>query len=228
MPKQIHHYDPNTFEYIGTSVPDIDPLDGTPMIPAFATLAALPTSIPKNKVAIFDVANDLWSTTDDHRGTVYDTATGQSETWDKLASLPAGKTPLAPTDPANESWDAASSTWKIDIAKVKSAKIAQVKDDYQAALDAGVTYSGALFQSDAKSISTLTETMTAISNGWPLPTAFTWIDSANKSHPANLAFLKGLSVAMANHKSALFSRLYAAKSKINSAKTPAAVKAVAL
>lgn len=228
MPKQINHYDPITFEHIGTSVPDIDPVDGTPMIPAFATLAALPTSIPKNKVAIFDVANDLWSTIDDHRGTVYDTATGQPELWDNLGALPSGKTPLAPTDPANESWDAASKAWKIDIAKVKLAKIAQVKADYQAALDAGVTYSGALFQSDAKSISTLTETLTAISNGWTLPAGFAWIDAVNTPHPASATFLQGLSTAMATHKSGLFARLQAAKTSVDTAKTVAAVGTVTL
>jgi len=117
---------------------------------------------------------------------------------------------------------------KMSFAKDKSDKLTQIKTDYQTALDAGVAYSGALFQSDAKSIATLSETLTAIANGWALPTGFSWIDAANASHPANTAFLKGLSTSFANHKSALFARLQAAKTAIKSAKTVTAVSKVVL
>jgi len=131
-------------------------------------------------------------------------------------------------DSVTKTWSAYIFTSAEKILTAQQAKLATIETDYQKLLDAGVTYSGALFQSDAHSIAALNETLTAVANGWTLPAGFAWIDSANTPHPANIAFLKGLSAAMANHKSALFSRLYAAKRKINSAKTVKAIKAVTL
>jgi len=136
-------------------------------------------------------------------------------------------------DGIKQVYDAATKSWsdyvptKVEVlATTKATSLGQIKTDYQTALDAGVTYSGALFQSDAKSIATLSETLTAIANGWTLPTGFAWIDAANTAHPANAVFLKGLSTAIANHKAALFARLQAAKAAIKSAKTVAAVNKV--
>jgi len=124
-------------------------------------------------------------------------------------------------DGTKQVYDAATKSWsdyvptKVEVlATTKATTLGQIKTDYQTALDSGVTYSGALFQSDAKSIATLSETLTAIANGWTLPTGFSWIDAANASHPANTAFLKGLSTALANHKAALFARLQTAKTTI--------------
>jgi len=104
--------------------------------------------------------------------------------------------PLSKLPKATEKWDAASKSFKADLTLEKTLKKAQIESDYQTALDAGVTYSGALFQSDAKSIATLSETLTAVANGWTLPTGFAWIDAANTAHPANAVFLKGLSTAI--------------------------------
>jgi len=165
-----------------------------------APLVANPdTTIPASAVSIPDA---VWQASIDGTKHVYDSVT---KTWSVYVFTPAEK-----------------------LLTAQQAKLATIEADYQKLLDAGVTYSGALFQANAHSIATLTETLAAVANGWPLPAAFAWIDSANKAHPANLAFLKGLSVAMANHKSALFSRLYAAKASINKATTRKAVKAVVL
>ncbi len=123
-------------------------------------------------------------------------------------------------------WKPAPKVRLVELARAEAE--GRIKGEYQTALDAGVTYSGAVYQSDAKSISTLAEVLTAISNGWPLPAGFAWIDTVNKPHPADIVFLKGLSTALANHKAVLFARLQIAKAAINAAKTVTAVNKVVL
>jgi len=131
-------------------------------------------------------------------------------------------------DPATKTWSDYVPTKAESLASAKSAALAKIKNDYQTALVTGATYSGAQFQSDAKSMSTLAEVLTALANGWTLPAGFAWIDEMNTPHPADTAFLKGLSTAFANHKSALFARLQAAKLSIASATTQTAVSKVVL
>jgi len=225
MPTTIYHFDAVTNEYIGSDVADLDPIENKPIIPAYATLIAIPSSIPTGSVAVFDIKTDTWAIVEDHRGKIYDTATGVESMFDKLGALPAGKVDVAPPDMLSK-WDSALNKWVSDLAKHQSSAITKIKTDYQTALDAGVTYNGALFQSDAKSIAMLSETLTAIANGWTLPTGFAWIDAVNTPHPANTVFLKGLSAALANHKAALFARLQAAKAAIAAATTVAAVNKV--
>jgi len=131
-------------------------------------------------------------------------------------------------DPATKTWSDYVPTKAEGLASAKSIALAKIKADYQVALESGVTYSGTKFQSDAKSISTLAEVLTAAANGWTLPAGFAWIDATNTPHSADAAFLKGLSTAFASHKSALFARLQAAKSSIASATTQTAVSKVVL
>lgn len=109
-----------------------------------------------------------------------------------------------------------------------AAKKASIESAYQTALDAGVTYSGAQFQSNEKSITRLTRVLTAVANGWAIPAAFYWLDSDNNPHPANAAYLQGLAKAFADHYDALFVRLQTAKTAIKNAKTVAAVNKIVL
>jgi len=131
-------------------------------------------------------------------------------------------------DATKKTWSAYVPTPTEVLATEKNAALAKVADTYCTSLDAGVTYNGATFQSDAKSIATLSETLTAINNGWTLPTGFAWIDATNVPHAADIPFLKGLSTAYANHKSALFARYQVAKSKIATATTIATVVKITL
>jgi len=225
-PVMLYHFSPTTGELIHNALSDTDPLEGLALISAFAT-AIKPPKIIKGKIAVFDMVKQAWANQSDYRGTVYDTQSQAKELWLKLGALPAGKTNLAPAD-ALHSWDATTAAWILDIAKVQADKLARLAIDYSTASDAGVSYSGTIFQSDSKSIATLSQVLTAISNGWVLPTNFAWLDTANQPQPANAAYLQGLSVAFANHKSALFARLQIAKAAVEAATTQAAINKVVL
>jgi len=149
----------------------------------------------------------------------------------KTYTLPKNTTFIQPVGFHTPKYEKSTDSWiegdpVAALDNQKNSKKSVVDDDYQTAIDAGVTYSGALFQSDAKSIATLSETLTALANGWTLPTGFVWIDAANTPHPADIVFLKGLSSALANHKSTLFARLQTAKASIAAATTTAEVDAV--
>lgn len=222
----IYHYDRDIKMLLGNSVADLDPIDGQPLLPANSTSVVPPKQVA-GKTPVFDVATNKWTNKQDNRGIVFDILTGKSEQWFALGPLPAGKTTNAPPDDLY-SWNATSKSWVVDIAKVQANRAMQIKTDFQTALDSGVAFSGALFQSDAGSITTLTEVLTAVSNGWSLPEGFAWIDAANKPHPAGIVFLKELSVLLTNHKEALFARFQVAKEAITAAKTVAAVNKVAL
>ncbi len=131
-------------------------------------------------------------------------------------------------DGVKKTWTAYVPTSAEKLADASFSMIAEIQRTYQTALNVGVSYRTFTFQSDEKSISTLTEVLTSLSNGWVLPLGFAWIDSSNVPHPASVIFLKGLSTALANHKSALFTRLQIAKAAIATAKTVTAINKVVL
>jgi len=122
----MYHFDPQTNEAIGSDVADLDPLENKPLLPAFATLIAPPATIAAGKVAVFDEATNKWSEVEDHRGKVYDTATGDESLHDKLGILPAALTTTAPTP--NGSWNAVKKAWVLDAAKAaaESASVINV------------------------------------------------------------------------------------------------------
>jgi len=150
---------------------------------------------------------------------------GGAET--KHPDVPKGAVEVAdaPED-ARQVWS--GTAWALPIAETRAAGIAALKRDYQAALDMGVTFNAASFQSDAPSMQQLAEVLTALGNGWPLPTGFAWIDAANAPHPADLVFLQGLAAAFADHKSALFARWQIARAKVQAATTKTAINKVVL
>lgn len=221
-------YDPATGELLGEETARPDPVEGQPLVPANATLEPPPSQIPAGQVAVWDDAAGNWVLVQDYRGTVYDTATGEPEQWHQLGPLPAEKTHIAPPDDLSV-WDATAGQWVPDLAKHQAAKLVQLAAEYQAALEAGVSYQGALFESDDHSQVEMAKVLTAIANGWPLPKGFVWVDANNTLHPVpDVAWLQGLAAAMADHKAALFARLQAAKAAVRSATTVIEVDQVVL
>jgi len=149
----------------------------------------------------------------------------------KTYTLPASSTYIQPVGFHKPKWN--GTKWvegdkPAVLVLAKAVKKSAILDAHSKALDAGVSYQGALFQSDTQSIQTLAETLTALGNGWTLPAGFAWIDAANTPHPADIVLLKGLSTAFADHKSALFARLQVAKAAITAATTAIAVNQVVL
>jgi len=230
MPKSVTcwYFDPVTSELLGKGVAAPDPVEGKPLVPANATLVAPPKTIPTGKAAVWDVRAGKWTLMADHRGTIYDTTTGQPEQWEKLGPLPAGKTHIAPPDDLS-SWDSAAGKWTPDLTKHQAAKLAELQAAYQAALDAGVSYQGAKFDSDEHSQTEIAHVLVALANNWTLPAGFAWVDAANNPHPVpDVAWLQGLADAMATHKATLYARLQQAKAAVRAATTVAAVNKVKL
>jgi len=109
-------------------------------------------------------------------------------------------------------WDAKTKAFVKDTKKMADVKKAEIETSYSDALNAGVTYKTALFQSDEKSVQSLVKVLTALANSWVLPAGFVWVDSANVAHPATKTWLRGLNKAFGDHEASLFSRKLQAKS----------------
>jgi len=218
-------YDAVTGELMGQQQAMLDPVEGKPLVPAYATLTP-PPQVPSGMVAAWNQQTAEWVLLEDYRGMVYDTASGQPEQWDQLGPLPNGKTNIAPPDDLSK-WDTQSQNWAPDLAKHKASRIAQLTTAYEAAVLAGVNYQGAIFDSDDHSQTELARVLVALSNGWTLPTDFAWIDRDNQPHPVpDAAWLQGLAKVMADHKASLFGRLQAGKAAVRAATTVAEVEAI--
>jgi len=90
-----HHFHPETYEYLGTTNPRLDPeatiVSGTDVYlppPNYATDIAPPNYIV-HQIPIWNSTESTWSLIDDYRGIVYD-VWGNEITWEKLGPLPEG------------------------------------------------------------------------------------------------------------------------------------------
>ncbi len=141
-------------------------------------------------------------------------------------TLPTNATDIQPVGFHTPKWS--GKKWVEDdkaaaLALAQEAAMSQLNDEYQTALNGGVTYSGITFQSDKASMDNMNETLTAVSNGWVLPAGFAWVAADNSLHPADLVFLQGLASEFANNKAAAFAAFQASKISVRKATTKAAV-----
>jgi hypothetical protein len=89
----IHHYNPETGEYLGSGVVDPNPLEpGKWLIPAHATTVAPPAS-PTGHSAVW--SGDAWTLAEDHRGR-QGWVNGQPAVVAALGPLPGGWSDTAP------------------------------------------------------------------------------------------------------------------------------------
>lgn len=80
-----------------------------------------------------------------------------------------------------------------------------------AAIEAGVTFDGHLYDSDQRSRDNLTGAVAAFSAGVPVPEGFTWRTADNQNVPMTLESLRGLAAAMLAHVDAQYRAAWAAK-----------------
>jgi hypothetical protein len=90
-----HHFHPETYEYLGTTSPRLDPeativsgIDVYLPPPNYATEIA-PPNYTVHQIPIWNNTESTWSLIDDYRGIVYD-VWGNEITWEKLGPLPEG------------------------------------------------------------------------------------------------------------------------------------------
>ena len=145
----------------------------------------------------------------------YDSKT-QADLINKVDLTAFSVVPFPPTE--DETWDGVRRRWLIDATKVAKKKHREISKEYKAKLDDGVTYKGAVFQSDEKAVMALVIAVAALATGWIIPNGYTWVDAANVEHPADAAWLKGLLNAFAGHKASLFARKVRARKRLKQVK----------
>lgn len=90
----VHHYHPDTGEYLGGSPANLDPLDrGRHVLPAHATFVAPPT-VPEGFSAVWD--GESWQAVRDLRGKTVYGPEGQVFIMDSLGELPDGYSEARP------------------------------------------------------------------------------------------------------------------------------------
>ena len=91
---KIYNFDSNTMEFLSSETCDLDPIEGLPMIPAFATDIKPMAKPGKNKVRIFE--DNKWIVISDYRGQVFDIHTHDMREYNILGELPENVTNLTP------------------------------------------------------------------------------------------------------------------------------------
>jgi hypothetical protein len=131
----VHNYDATSKEYIGSTPARMDPLDGTPLVPANATLIDPPNVVVTDQVACF--IDKAWVMLDDNRGIIYNKITRLSQVLNQLGDIPVEFTPIEP--PPRGIWDENSGVWIENLEEVKAAAIVEIKAQTSALIQGGVT-----------------------------------------------------------------------------------------
>lgn len=123
-------YDRETREFLGAVEADLDPLEGQPLLPAWATWDAPPTMLPGSR-AVFDVDAQSWISVTDLRGQrVWNQADGRDRIIDELGPVPVGWTPIEP--PSHATWSGGK--WEVDLGRAKQASLTALNAAFEAAL----------------------------------------------------------------------------------------------
>jgi len=131
---QIYHFNHETGEYVGSSEARLDPVAGTPVMPAFATSAAPPEPVV-GKAIVIDHDSGQWVLKDDLRGQDHWDATTREYLGpvQDIGPLPAG---FSLTEPA------------LPFEEVKAAKLAAIQAEKARVRDGGVEVGGIVFDTD--------------------------------------------------------------------------------
>jgi hypothetical protein len=128
--------------------------------------------------------------------------------WDEYrAWITAGNSPLPMEVPP------------VPLAAVKEAKIAEIEEAYQQAIQQPLSYMGHVFQADSGSQDTLTKTLTSLNAVGSVPDGFAWWDISNAPVSMTLTQLNGLAFAMLARGWGAFQHKQALKEAVRSAQT---------
>ena len=126
----IYNYDPQTSEYLHESVAALDPLEGQPLIPAFAT-TKMPPAVRQNEVAVFDGV--LWKIVPDYRGLTYWLGDKSEHSIDQLGMTPPEDALDAPPLPTLDELKQAAAESIISFASDARATLTGHADLYKVA-----------------------------------------------------------------------------------------------
>jgi hypothetical protein len=110
----------------------------------------------------------------------------------------------------------------LSMAEAATAKLTQLTQSYNTAIQQPVSYMSTTFQADQSSQDVLTKSLVAGS----VPTGFYWLDSANAKVTMTYAQLQGLAGAMLLQGQLAFDKLQTKKAAVIAATTKTQVEAV--
>ena len=137
----LYHYDDAGY-YTHQTEARPDPIDGAPLVPAYATLVAPPPAVA-GQIARFNETQQQWSQVADYRGARYWTARqGLIEITEVGVSPPTGATKLADGQTLIQEGE----TWRLrtpadDLADAKKTKIAELKAAVEKVIKSGFSSS---------------------------------------------------------------------------------------
>lgn len=133
---QIYNYSKVTGEYLGATTAKLDPIDGLPLVPAFAT-ATVPPATGQYQVAVFE--NEAWTVKEDHRDRDAWLITDASRVVIELIGpQPDAVTFFDPSALSYPKWDGAK--WVEDQAAILLEKLDSVDTKTNELIETGWVY----------------------------------------------------------------------------------------
>lgn len=126
----IYNYHPATGEYLSQAKASLDPLEGKPLVPSFATTKK-PPAVRENEIAVFK--DDAWSIISDYRGTEYWLADGSVHTIEEVGEKLPKEALDAPPAPTLDELKAQAKEKVLVFASDTRAKVAGQVDQYKLA-----------------------------------------------------------------------------------------------
>lgn len=110
----IHHFLPQTGEYMGQSIARLDPVGKKPLVPAHSTIVAPPDDeLGVNEIIIFNGAE--WVIVMDYRGHVFYDGNGQEVTITEIDKTPDDSWSVDKPAPTHDELTAYLSSYRYDI-----------------------------------------------------------------------------------------------------------------
>lgn len=126
----IYNYHPTTGVYLNQAEASLDPLEGKPLIPSFATTKKPPV-VREHEIAVFK--DDAWSIVSDYRGTEYWLADGSVHTIENIGEKLPKEALDVPPAPTLDELKAQAKDKVFLFASNTRAKVAGEVDQYKLA-----------------------------------------------------------------------------------------------
>ncbi|RQZ25143.1 DUF4376 domain-containing protein [Burkholderia sp. Bp9017] len=231
----VHHFDPNSLVYAGSSVAYIGPA-GDCQVPAFAMLEAAPEAPSGSVARATSIDGGTWEIVRDWRSTaVYRIADGSRyefgasdarfAAWDGIGDMPAGFTEQQKPD-GYYAWD--GTAWAFDIVAARAAAVAAVDAKRADVLASPFQYGDNRFNADAGSITQIAAMaqLATVAKLAEQPYTAIWTSADGVDVMLDADGMVGLAMAAAARQPAAYQIATQLKSQIAAAGDEAALAAI--
>ncbi|WP_321821226.1 MULTISPECIES: DUF4376 domain-containing protein [unclassified Burkholderia] len=231
----VHHFDPNSLVYAGSSVAYIGPA-GDCQVPAFAMLEAAPEAPAGSVARATSIVDGTWEIVRDWRSTPvyrivdgsryeFRTSDARSAAWDGIGDMPAEFTALQKPD-GFYTWDGAA--WAFDIVTARAAATAAVDAKRAEVLASPFEYGGNRFSADVGSITQIAAMaqLAAVAKLAEQPYTVIWTSVDGVDVTLDADGMVGLAMAAAARQPAAYQIATQLKSEIVAAGDEAALAAI--